>query len=84
MFDRHVYSSEFFNFFKDLLENAKELGIGVGTSAMEFCTNVVAKAYNNLMLPDIGKVLIEILKANVRECEELVKDWLNAGLEPVA
>ena len=83
MFERCIYSIEFFNFFTETVQNAVKQGVDLTVPATNFTTEVVAHAYNNRMLPDLSKTLSSFFAQYPDSCEQLFEQYLELNLEPV-
>jgi hypothetical protein len=59
MFERNLYSPDFFNFYIDTMQNALEQELDLAVPATKFTADVVAHASNNRMLPDLIKILVQ-------------------------
>lgn len=83
MFERCIYSLEFFNFFTETVQNAVKQGVDLTIPATKFTTEVVAHAFNNRMLPDLTRTLSSFFAQYTDSCEQLFEQYLSQELEPV-
>lgn len=70
MFDRNLYSAEFFNFFLEIIRSAEESGTDLSLTGADFALEVVSHAYHNRSLSELVRVIKDLFAQFPESCEK--------------
>ena len=84
MFERNLYSPEFFKFLVKVLESAKELELDVSLVGAGFGMDVVAHAFHNKTLPELVEVTGDLLNKFPDSASKLIDSLLAENMHRVS
>ena len=81
MFERNLYSPEFFSFLVDIMKSADGSGIDLSLPGSDFAIDIVAHAFHNKTLPDLVKIVLGLFEKFPESCENFIFKLINDNLQ---
>jgi len=80
MFERNLYSAEFFNFFVEIIKSAEASFTDLSAIGADFALEVMSHAYHNRALPDLVKVIKDLFSEFPESCEKWMLKLLDNSM----